>query len=61
MLVCPACHSDLAGGPARLICKSAECRLEFEIRDGIPVMLVDEARAMSVADWNEVMESLESE
>lgn len=50
LLVCPACHSELQGplggpdgGPPELVCTG--CGLAYPIRDGIPVMLVDEARA----------------
>jgi uncharacterized protein YbaR (Trm112 family) len=45
-LVCPVTHGTLEYDAARqeLISKSAN--LAFPIRDGIPVMLVDEARAL---------------
>ncbi len=45
-LVCPVKHGTLEYDAARqeLISKSAN--LAFPIRDGIPVMLVDEARAL---------------
>lgn len=43
ILVCPACHGDLRQDePAQLlIC--TECGLRYPVRDGIPVMLIDEA------------------
>lgn len=49
VLRCPACRSELAdgtgedGGP-ELVCTSAECALAYPVTDGIPVLLVDEAR-----------------
>jgi phosphomannomutase len=48
ILVCPACHSELrdavgATGP-ELVCVSAACGLSYRVDDGIPVLLVDEAR-----------------
>jgi hypothetical protein len=44
ILVCPQCKGSiyLNNRGNALICDN--CRLEFEIRDDIPVMLVDEAR-----------------
>lgn len=42
ILVCPVCHSpvELTDGPA-LLCQG--CEVKYPIRDGIPVMLVEEA------------------
>jgi uncharacterized protein YbaR (Trm112 family) len=47
ILVCPICKSPLIYNKAaqELICKPD--RLAFPIRDDIPVMLEDEARALS--------------
>ena len=44
ILACPLCKGPLVykKAEAELICKP--CRLGFPIRDGIPVMLDDEAR-----------------
>ncbi len=44
ILVCPQCKGGLAydADAEELICKAD--RLAFPIREGIPVMLVDEAR-----------------
>jgi uncharacterized protein YbaR (Trm112 family) len=44
ILVCPNCHSALADGPDELRCTSAECGLVYRVEDGIPVLLIDEAR-----------------
>lgn len=48
ILVCPQCKGELQlqRDPDELICKND--RLAFPIRDGIPVMLVDEARRVEV-------------
>ena len=47
IIVCPACHGELAlveGQPQpELVCQG--CGLAYPVRDGIPVLLVDEARA----------------
>lgn len=43
ILVCPNCKKELEYDRehSKLICR--ECRLKFDIKDDIPVMLVDEA------------------
>ena len=41
ILACPACKSPVAQQSDRLVCTG--CGLRYPIRDGIPVMLVDEA------------------
>ena len=45
ILACPACKSPLAvDDPASTLnCTSSECGLRYPVRDGIPVLLVDEA------------------
>ena len=47
ILVCPLCKSPLHLDALKqeLVCKAD--RLAYPIRDGIPVMLVDEARSVS--------------
>jgi uncharacterized protein YbaR (Trm112 family) len=46
ILACPRCHAPLREDPtsSELVCTSAECGLAYPIRDGIPVLLIDEAR-----------------
>jgi len=48
ILVCPLCKSQLHLDAAKheLICKAD--RLAYPIRDDVPVMLVEEARSLSV-------------
>jgi len=50
ILVCPICKGPLLSRSAlqELICKAD--RLAFHIRDGIPVMLEDEARKLDPAE-----------
>ena len=45
ILVCPKCKSkvELTKDEKALRCTNHECRLVYPIRDGIPVMLVEEA------------------
>ncbi|MEV0265935.1 Trm112 family protein [Streptomyces sp. NPDC050617] len=49
ILACPACHAPLReetteDGAPELVCGSENCALAYPVRDGIPVLLVDEAR-----------------
>ncbi|KFB68095.1 Trm112 family protein [Candidatus Accumulibacter vicinus] len=48
ILVCPICKANLEYRKAQseLLCKP--CRLAFPIRDGIPIMLEEEARQFSI-------------
>jgi uncharacterized protein YbaR (Trm112 family) len=47
ILACPACKGDirLSRNNDGLVCE--KCSLIYEIRDGIPIMLIDEAKK-----WN---------
>ena len=54
ILVCPKCKSALehhAGPPESLVCRA--CRLVYAVQDGIPVMLIDEARPLDDAEFPE--------
>lgn len=46
ILVCPRCKGDLEYRPAEaaLICHA--CALLYPIRDGIPILLIDEAQPL---------------
>ena len=43
ILACPQCKEAIRLEDEVLICD--QCRLKFPIRDGIPVMLIDEAES----------------
>lgn len=47
LLACPQCKGDLklARDEAGLICEN--CRLLYEIRENIPVLLIEEARPLT--------------
>lgn len=46
ILVCPRCKGDLehVEDPESLVCRA--CALRYPVRDGIPVLLVDEAEPL---------------
>ena len=43
ILACPACKESVRLEGEKLICQNTQCGLRYPIRDGIPVMLIDEA------------------
>lgn len=49
ILVCPACHGPLRYDRDRQELVSEQAGLAYPIRDGIPIMLVDEARRLDDA------------
>jgi uncharacterized protein len=46
ILVCPRCKGELKerAEPPALLCEA--CRLAYEVRDGIPILLIDEAQPL---------------
>ena len=42
-LVCPACHAALSQVSDGLQCRNPDCRRRYPVREGIPVMLIDES------------------
>jgi uncharacterized protein YbaR (Trm112 family) len=44
VLACPKCREPLRSLPGELECTSSACGLVYPVRDGIPVLLIDEAR-----------------
>lgn len=50
VLACPRCKGDLAyrSDPEALLCRA--CGVAYEIRDGIPILLTDEARPLAAED-----------
>ncbi|MDD5059934.1 MAG: Trm112 family protein [Candidatus Omnitrophica bacterium] len=41
ILACPACKGDVELAGNKIICK--QCKKKYPIRDGVPIMLIDEA------------------
>lgn len=46
ILACPNCHATFAYDPERneLVCTDPECGLAYPVAEGIPILLIDEAR-----------------
>jgi uncharacterized protein YbaR (Trm112 family) len=60
LIACPECHAKLvvgnrsseAGESAEsLVCTGSGCRLSFPVREGIPMLLVDEAESLEDSAW----------
>jgi hypothetical protein len=63
LMACPHCRAELraemSGTPPAewIVCTRAECALAFPVKDGIPVMLIEEARRAcpscgTARDWD---------
>ncbi|MHB1298413.1 MAG: Trm112 family protein [Gemmatimonadaceae bacterium] len=46
LLVCPKCRGRLDDAPATDALHCAACSLSYPVRDGIPVMLIDQATSI---------------
>ncbi|HEX9888664.1 MAG TPA: Trm112 family protein [Nitriliruptorales bacterium] len=44
ILICPDCHGEVEYKERRHVIVCQECGLQYPVRDGIPVMLVEEAK-----------------
>jgi len=42
ILACPSCKGEVKGDDDKIIC--LQCGAKYPVKDGIPVMLVDEAK-----------------
>ena len=51
IMVCPVSHAPLQQVGDFLVSTDSATRLRYPIRDGIPVMLEEEAEEMSIEDW----------
>lgn len=43
VLACPACKTAVREENEQIVCTNPSCGLRYPVRDGIPVMLVEEA------------------
>ena len=44
LLACPKCKSAVRQEVEWILCTSPSCGLRYPVRDGIPVMLIEEAQ-----------------
>jgi uncharacterized protein YbaR (Trm112 family) len=43
ILACPKCKAPVREEGERIVCTDPACGLRYPIRDGIPIMLIEEA------------------
>lgn len=46
VLACPRCHGALEDDVVQKRLNCSHCRLAYPVRDGIPVMLIDQAASL---------------
>lgn len=49
ILVCPKCKGDLTYSESEATLTCPSCRLVYEVRDDIPILLIDEARPLQTS------------
>lgn len=53
IMVCPVSHAPLIETDGWLVSTDADTRRRYPIRDGIPVMLVEESEVMTPEAWEQ--------
>ncbi len=58
IMACAFCKSDLREEGEKLHCANGECGLVYAVKEGIPIMLIDEAgrpcpKCSATRDWDD--------
>lgn len=53
ILACPDCHAPVFLDGDSIQCVGKECRRRYAVRDGIPVMLIDESEVLDAKTFEE--------
>lgn len=59
ILCCPETKADLILDGDFLVSVDKETRRRYRIEDDIPIMLVEESEALSIDEWDSIMEKHE--
>ena len=51
ILACPECKTKVVETEGSICCTNPDCRRQYAITDGIPVMLSDESAVLDREDW----------
>ncbi len=43
IMACPQCKAAVREEKEKIVCTNEQCGLRYPIKDGIPIMLIDEA------------------
>lgn len=57
LICCPKTRAELAFTGDSLVCCDPDARLRYPIKDGLPILLIDEATALPPAEWSAAMKS----
>ncbi|HUG91264.1 MAG TPA: Trm112 family protein [Planctomycetaceae bacterium] len=55
-LRCPQSKAELVLEDDALVSTSPEARLKYPVRDGIPILLIDDAEQLPPEQWSAIME-----
>ncbi|HNY26875.1 MAG TPA: Trm112 family protein [Candidatus Sumerlaeota bacterium] len=58
ILACPLCKTRVVEVGETLCCGNGECRHRYPVREGIPVMLVDESDVLPEDEWGRTVQPL---
>lgn len=53
IMACPACKADVKLENEKIVCVNLGCGLKYPIKDGIPVMLIEEAERPGKTNGNQ--------
>ena len=56
ILACPACRNEVREVGERIVCTNEECRRAYDVKDDIPVMLIDESTTLDEAEWRSTLD-----
>ena len=57
IMVCPVSHAPLLEVEGWLVSTDPETRRRYPVRDGIPVMLIEESEELSMEEWQKAQET----
>jgi uncharacterized protein YbaR (Trm112 family) len=52
ILVCPVCRTSVREVNNALVCTNVACRRRYPVREGIPIMLIDEAEVVPEGEFS---------
>jgi len=55
LIRCPRCKSPLVHDGDWLVSSDPGCRLKYEIKDEIPVLIPEEAIEVATEEWSQIM------
>ena len=55
ILACPDCKTPVVLDGKQLVCRNGECRRVYEIRDDIPIMMIEESTVLGDEEWRTIM------